>query len=124
MPGFFEKIQAKLELYRLEQRYTRNRHRRSTFISNAMYVDGEYVYQTPTSTGSSANSSAATSPVDEGRRSFDAPAAPSYQPTPEASPKKKRSNRRLSAMPGFGSLAHKKSQPDWRQNGVFAEETR
>jgi hypothetical protein len=32
-----------LELYRLEQRYTR-REKRSTFISDAQYVDGEYIY--------------------------------------------------------------------------------
>ncbi|KAF2835171.1 hypothetical protein M501DRAFT_903393, partial [Patellaria atrata CBS 101060] len=47
--GFFEKLQAKLELYRLEQRYTK-RSKRTTFISDAVYVDGEYVYNSPTST--------------------------------------------------------------------------
>ncbi|KAF2147446.1 uncharacterized protein K452DRAFT_293862 [Aplosporella prunicola CBS 121167] len=41
--GLFDKLQAKLELYRLEQRYTR-RDKRTTFISDATYVDGEYVY--------------------------------------------------------------------------------
>jgi hypothetical protein len=41
-------IHQKLELFRLEQRYTRKRHRRSTFISEAVYVNGEYVYA-PTS---------------------------------------------------------------------------
>ncbi|KAE8156941.1 hypothetical protein BDV40DRAFT_64885 [Aspergillus tamarii] len=40
--GFFEKLQAKIELYRLEQRYARRKHR-STF-SGVQYVDGEYVY--------------------------------------------------------------------------------
>ena len=55
--SLFDKIQAKLELFRLEQRYTRRRNRRSTFVSNAIYVDGEYVYQTPNSTGSSTESS-------------------------------------------------------------------
>ena len=60
--SFFDKIQAKLEIFRLEQRYTRRRHRRSTFVSNAVYVDGEYVYQTPNSTGSSVDS--ATSRID------------------------------------------------------------
>jgi hypothetical protein len=44
---------AGLELYRLEQRYTR-REKRTTFISDAQYVDGEYVY---TSSPSSAKSS-------------------------------------------------------------------
>lgn len=41
--GFFDKLNAKLELFKLEQRYTR-RKRRTTFISDAIYVDGEYVY--------------------------------------------------------------------------------
>lgn len=41
--GFFDKIQSKFELYKLEQRYTK-RKRRTTFISDAIYVDGEYVY--------------------------------------------------------------------------------
>ncbi|KAE8355377.1 hypothetical protein BDV28DRAFT_146165 [Aspergillus coremiiformis] len=40
--GFFEKLQAKIELYRLEQRYARRKHR-STF-SGVQYIDGEYVY--------------------------------------------------------------------------------
>jgi len=55
--GLIERIQAKIELFRLEQRYTRRRHRRSTFVSNAIYVDGEYIYQSPNTTGSSANTS-------------------------------------------------------------------
>lgn len=53
MSTIIERIQAKLELLRLEKRYTRHRSRRSTFVSNAIYVDGEYVYQNPLSTGSS-----------------------------------------------------------------------
>ncbi|OAA73631.1 hypothetical protein ISF_00532 [Cordyceps fumosorosea ARSEF 2679] len=55
--SLIDRIQAKLEFFRLEQHYTRRRHRRSTFVSNAVYVDGEYVYQTPNSTGSSTDSS-------------------------------------------------------------------
>jgi hypothetical protein len=45
-----------LELYRLEQRYTR-REKRTTFFSDAQYVDGEYVY---TSSPASAKSSSTT----------------------------------------------------------------
>lgn len=56
--SLIERIQAKIELFRLEQRYTRRRHRRSTFVSNAVYVDGEYVYNTPNTTGSSAATAA------------------------------------------------------------------
>ncbi|KAF1916110.1 hypothetical protein BDU57DRAFT_217205 [Ampelomyces quisqualis] len=51
--GIFEKLQARLELYRIEQRYTR-REKRTTFFSDAQYVDGEYVY---TSSPASAKSS-------------------------------------------------------------------
>ena len=56
-----DKIQAKLELLRLEKRYTRSRHRRSAFVSNAVYVDGEYVFQTPNSTGSSTTANTTSS---------------------------------------------------------------
>ncbi|KAL1956202.1 hypothetical protein VTO42DRAFT_7549 [Malbranchea cinnamomea] len=55
--GLLDKLQAKLELYRLEQRYARRRHR-NTFSTGALYVDGEYVY--PNSTGSSPTTSTAT----------------------------------------------------------------
>ncbi|KAF2201669.1 hypothetical protein GQ43DRAFT_370903 [Delitschia confertaspora ATCC 74209] len=51
--SLMEKLQAKLELYRLEQRYTK-REKRTTFYCDAQYVDGEYVYaSSPTSTTSS-----------------------------------------------------------------------
>ncbi|KAF2729002.1 hypothetical protein EJ04DRAFT_569021 [Polyplosphaeria fusca] len=54
--GIFEKLHARLELYRLEQRYTR-REKRTTFFSDAQYVDGEYVYaSSPTSTKTSSSS--------------------------------------------------------------------
>ncbi|KAF2877879.1 hypothetical protein BDV95DRAFT_480503 [Massariosphaeria phaeospora] len=56
--GFMEKLQARLELYRLEQRYTR-REKRTTFFSDAQYVNGEYIYATsPTSTTSKSSSTA------------------------------------------------------------------
>lgn len=50
--GFVDKLRAKYEIYRLEQRYTR-RDKRTTFASGAQYVDGQYVYNpTPSSTNS------------------------------------------------------------------------
>ncbi|KAH7349107.1 hypothetical protein BKA66DRAFT_431779 [Pyrenochaeta sp. MPI-SDFR-AT-0127] len=52
--GLIEKLQARLELYRLEQRYTR-REKRTTFISEAQYVDGEYVYTSSPSSPKSAS---------------------------------------------------------------------
>ncbi|KAL4867767.1 hypothetical protein BDV12DRAFT_197918 [Aspergillus spectabilis] len=50
--GLIEKLQAKLEIYRLEQRYARRKHR-STF-NEVQYVDGEYIYS------NSSNSSSGT----------------------------------------------------------------
>jgi hypothetical protein len=60
MPSLLDRIQARLELFRLEQRYTRRRNRRSTFVSNAVYVDGEYIYNTPNTTGSSSNTTSSS----------------------------------------------------------------
>ncbi|KAL2210796.1 hypothetical protein CC79DRAFT_1319644 [Sarocladium strictum] len=120
--SLFEKIQAKLELFRLEQRYTRRRHRRSTFVSNAVYVDGEYVYQTPNSTGSSAGSAVSsdvrvdalhgekfsavrTQPI-RAHTMDDLPENSSVSsvsdgPSPIPSADRKKLNR-FSSMPGFG----------------------
>lgn len=39
---FLDIIDQKLELYKLEKRYINSRNRRSTFVSNAIYSDGEY----------------------------------------------------------------------------------
>ncbi|KAJ5454683.1 uncharacterized protein N7458_005639 [Penicillium daleae] len=50
--GLIDKLQAKLELYRLEQRYARRKHR-STFSQGAQYVDGEYVFTTGTNSPTS-----------------------------------------------------------------------
>ena len=60
--GLLDSLRAKLEIYRLEQRYTR-RDKRSTWVSGAHYVDGEYVYgnestvSSPTSSTNSGGSS-------------------------------------------------------------------
>ncbi|EMC95577.1 hypothetical protein BAUCODRAFT_43729, partial [Baudoinia panamericana UAMH 10762] len=54
--GLLESLRAKYELYRLEQRYTR-REKRTTFISGAQYVDGEYVYNVVSPTSSKSSSS-------------------------------------------------------------------
>jgi len=53
--GFIDNLRAKYEIHRLEQRYAR-RDKRSTFVSGAQYVDGEYVY-TASSPAPSAKSS-------------------------------------------------------------------
>jgi len=116
-------IQAKIELFRLEQRYTRRRHRRSTFVSNAVYVDGEYIYNSPISTGSSTNTS--RSPT----HTPDLPASPiDAVPPPVASPEPTKAQKRLnrwSSMPGFGSVSQPSSpspeepqQQEWRSKRV------
>ncbi|KIH93143.1 hypothetical protein SPBR_03358 [Sporothrix brasiliensis 5110] len=112
MPTFIERIQSKLELFRLEKRYTRSRNRRSTFVSNAIYVDGEYVYQTPASTGSSFNTS--TSSASRQSRASRTPSS--------ASPNKLRN--RLS-MPSFGSLSKGSSRTqDWQTQYPAIDESR
>ena len=40
--GFFDNLRQKIEIHRLEQRDTK-REKRTTFISTAQYVDGEYM---------------------------------------------------------------------------------
>lgn len=52
--GLIDTIKARLDLYKLEKKYT-NRDKRTTFHSEARYVDGEYIYD-KSSTGSSRNS--------------------------------------------------------------------
>ncbi|KAI1364012.1 hypothetical protein F5Y08DRAFT_340092 [Xylaria arbuscula] len=102
--GFFDKLHSKLELYRLEKRYTRNRHRRSTFVSNAMYVDGEYVVQTPSSTGSSTKSSTVSTSRATVRRSVEMPTVPEHPDgSSQTTPPPSRKLHRFSSMPGFGS---------------------
>ncbi|KAK4136014.1 hypothetical protein BT67DRAFT_432822 [Trichocladium antarcticum] len=113
--NLLDRIQAKIELFRLEQRYTRRRHRRSTFVSNAIYVDGEYIYQSPNTTGSSSTttSSAATAATGASNatpRAVAAAAPSAYahqqqgqgQGQGDAAAMQKRLNR-WSSMPGFGS---------------------
>lgn len=113
--SLIDKIQAKLELFRLEQRYTRRRHRRSTFVSNAIYVDGEYVYQTPNSTGSSTDSAASRIDALHGEKNGGAHPAPLVTPIDDpvqAMPAadRKRLNR-FSSMPGFGGRFGDKPMP-------------
>ncbi|KAK2025660.1 hypothetical protein LX32DRAFT_49987 [Colletotrichum zoysiae] len=128
-PGIIERIQQKIELFRLEQRYTRRRHRRSTFVSNAVYVDGEYVYQTPTSTGSSSSTATANSKELPSPR-VDAlhhaePASPTEQFTaPSQTDRSKKRMSRFSSMPGFGSSNKQSPTHDWRSSHVSVDEIR
>lgn len=109
--SILERIQAKIEIFRLEQRYTRRRHRRSTFVSNAIYVDGEYVYNTPNTTGSSTNTNSTA-------QTAESISAPSPSPEATATKERKRLNR-WSSMPGFGSMskataAQQSSRQTWQ----------
>ncbi|KAK4119857.1 hypothetical protein N657DRAFT_581039 [Parathielavia appendiculata] len=108
--NIIDRIQAKIELFRLEQRYTRRRHRRSTFVSNAIYVDGEYIYQSPNATGSSANTSRTASTQNTTATSSSPSSTAEYTASATASKQQKRLNR-WSSMPGFGS----NSKPDGMQ---------
>lgn len=111
--SFFDKLQAKLELFRLEKRYTRSRHRRSAFVSNAVYVDGEYVFQTPNSTGSSSSSKGIDALHGEKATEVTVPVladvdedAASTTPAPAS---RKKLNR-YSSMPGFGGSYNTEKQ--------------
>ena len=100
-PSLLERLQARIEIFRLEQRYTRRRNRRSTFQSNAIYVNGEYIYQTPNSTGSSTGTGSGNS--SDGPR---VDALHEEEPAYTESTKVKEPRKRLSrfaSMPGFGN---------------------
>jgi len=104
--GLIDRIQAKIELFRLEQRYTRRRHRRSTFVSNAIYVDGEYIYQPPNTPGSSANRSRPASTQTSSSPSPTTTTTPAVEFEPSTAPPASKQQKRLnrwSSMPGFGS---------------------
>ncbi|KAH7369986.1 hypothetical protein BKA65DRAFT_386299, partial [Rhexocercosporidium sp. MPI-PUGE-AT-0058] len=99
----FDLINSKLELFRLEQRYTRRRNRRSTFVSDAQYVDGEYIYS-PTSQYSTKGSSDS----DE---------------TTEVVTKNAKGSRRLSKM-GLDKMDWRKGREEKRQSRVCVREVK
>ncbi|KAF2722332.1 hypothetical protein K431DRAFT_197155, partial [Polychaeton citri CBS 116435] len=53
--GLRDTLRAKYELYCLEQKYTK-REKRTTFISNAQYKDGEYYYDVSPASAKSSGS--------------------------------------------------------------------
>lgn len=129
-PGLFERIQSKIDIWRLEQRYTRHRNRRSTFVSNAIYVDGEYIYQTPNATGSSNNSNSSStyesaSPSPTQAQTF----GPSATAEATTTNKQRKKLNRFSSMPGFGSMGKRDSviappPADWRTQRASFDGTR
>ncbi|KAI9731457.1 MAG: hypothetical protein M1818_007847 [Claussenomyces sp. TS43310] len=62
--NLLNRLNARLELFRLEQRYTKRRHRRTTFVSEAQYVDGEYIYAMPPGSGSPTTSPSSRDAID------------------------------------------------------------
>ncbi|KAG9247460.1 hypothetical protein BJ878DRAFT_176905 [Calycina marina] len=115
----FEKLNQKIELLRLEQRYTKGRNRRSTFVSEALYVDGEYIYE-PTSSFSKATSQRLHVVVDE------VPEAP-MSPASGRNYRAENSSGRSEIGSGSGSEEEKKVRRtsrmgalDWRR-GVREE---
>ena len=104
MVNIFDLISQKIELFRLEQRYTRRRNRRSTFVSEAQYVDGEYIYS-PTSTYS-AKCSAGGSDSEEESRS-----------------KESKGSKRLSKM-GLNKMDWRRGREDKRQSRVSVREVK
>jgi hypothetical protein len=107
MVNIFDLISQKIELFRLEQRYTRRRNRRSTFVSEAQYVDGEYIYS-PTSTYS-AKCSAGGSDSEEESRSKES--------------KESKGSRRLSKM-GLDKMDWRKGREDKRQSRISVREVK
>ncbi|KAG6031335.1 hypothetical protein E4U41_007605 [Claviceps citrina] len=123
--SILDRIQAKLELFRLEQRYTRRRNRRSTFQTNAVYVDGEYVYQTPNSTGSSAESNGPRVDALHGEIMSSNKTTPMTTFSSEvqhtiATPERKRLHR-FSSIPSFGSPfgSKERQRVEERHNSMF-----
>lgn len=95
--GLMTILSQKFELYRLEKRYTRSRDRRSTFVSEAQYVDGEYVYTVPSKAfGSTSsrrhNSNTSSLPSEDGGSGGEGEQRPRLTPAgqaAEASPGRK-----------------------------------
>jgi hypothetical protein len=80
-------IHQKIELFRLEQRYTRRRNRRSTFVSEAQYVDGEYIYSPTSSYMAKCNATGSSDDSEE-----------EHQQRIVKEEKESKPNRRLSKM--------------------------
>jgi hypothetical protein len=117
MVNLIDLLHQKLELFRLEQRYTRRRNRRSTFVSEAQYVDGEYIYS-PTSTYSAKCSAGSDSDVD-GNNS-DRGSAPGGSMS-----KENKSSRRLSRI-GLDKMDWRKGREaaDKRQSRISVREVK
>jgi hypothetical protein len=98
----------KIELFRLEQRYTRRRNRRSTFVSEAQYVDGEYIYS-PTSSYSAKCSAGNSDSEETDRGSKDS--------------RESKGSKRISMM-GLDKMDWRKGRADKRQSRISVREVK
>jgi hypothetical protein len=110
MVNLLDLLHQKLELFRLEQRYTRRRNRRSTFVSEAQYVDGEYIYS-PTSTYSAKCSAGSSDSEVDGNTSD------------RGSGSMSKATKRLSKM-GLDKMDWRKGREDKRQSRVSVREVK
>jgi hypothetical protein len=108
MVSLFELLHQKIEIFRLEQRYTKRRNRRSTFVSEAQYVDGEYIYS-PTSSYST-KCSAGSSDSE-------------MEPKEREDEKDVKASRRLSKM-GLDKVDWRKGRQEKRQSRVNVREVK
>lgn len=99
-------LHQKLELFRLEQRYTRRRNRRSTFVSEAQYVDGEYIYSSTSSYTAKCSAGGSDSEA-EGKDTLVG----------------SKGSRRLSKM-GLDKMDWRKGREDKRQSRVSVREVK
>ena len=109
MVNLFDLLQQKIEIFRLEQRYTKRRHRRSTFVSEAQYVDGEYIYS-PTSTYSAKCSAGGSDSEIEVQDRVS-----------EVAGKEVKASRRMSKM-GLDKMDWRKGREEKRQSRVSVRE--
>ena len=114
MVNLFDLLQQKLELFRLEQRYTRRRNHRSTFVTEAQYVDGEYIYS-PTSTYQTKNNTGSSDSEAEGSASERASGGGSGSMS--------KASKRLSKM-GLDKMDWWKAREDKRQSRVSVREVK
>jgi hypothetical protein len=108
MVSLLDLLHQKLEIFRLEQRYTKRRNRRSTFVSEAQYVDGEYIYS-PTSTYSAKCSAGSSSDTEVS--------------VSESGSKESKVSRRLSKI-GLDKVDWRRGRTENRESRVSVMEVR
>ena len=106
--GLIDLLQQKIELFRLEQRYSRGRNRRSTFVSEAQYVDGEYIYSP--SSSYSAKCTARTSNQEMPESPMSASSYGSKGSAREGVESKEMKKDRRTSRIGWGSSRQEKRQ--------------